>query len=951
MNANQLRNVASNVMIHENGSIQIIDFGVSAVLQSKVDKRRTVIGTGHFMAPEMLKAMWSQKSADTIKYGTEVSPDLQLSMGNIMRLYLMTDTIKVDIWAFGCSLIEFATGLPPNSNIDPRSRMLSVTVGRNAPALAGDEYSEELRNLVSFVVAGKPGDRPTIAEILEHPYLRETETTHPTKSLAELVKNYYLWEYSGGQRQSLLFAGGAAASEYSHSLQDLDEWNFSTTLGFEQQVAQEDQSDFIAPNETDPSLSIPTVSQQKGAFRDTATASDRAGDFQGESTRADPVTISKATLTSSEPAELLRPTVYQPSIHQRVPSGSYYANISPATATSSHYSDNLQATPTSPAPVSSSNRFSTFIPQDLTLSGPSTPHYPVSTTSESPTSHLDRYSFSSSSNTPLYSLGLENEMSDNISPQDQARLMASAMRAENIREESASHRQLNEETTLQKLLQEEQLRKETRVKRGQKALEGLFDEEKAQYKYEAKKDFDKEVARELARLREQGHKPRSESEHPSYFGTDQSNALHEFQYSLDDFDPDPHDDMTDEIASETPYKTTEDVERRAGHSLPQVSGVGEFSTRQQFNYSLDDFQLDPPGDEEHDLSQDMLRTTQRSGMHEYGRDLPLHSTSHESTTRQQFEYSLDDFQIDPHDDEVYSFESSPRAQRAVVPRSGSDLPLRDTSNESAVLHQIEYPLAHRSDPQDAPSIDLANVNTIKATKKQSRRVAKDDAILYDNAAEFSKRATPSSDDAAGQAAKSSSKRETMEWSFSAAMGESSNSAATLPRLPMVAESATSADYPARPQLKHSTTAPVGRVFASSEVLDLDAMLAGHPSDSYATAARPTFDDEQTTFPEVGAPFEATSPKGTAIDRPAKPQAQANPSGTTISSEDDHLDADDEGVYDPFQFVSNDEDKVKEEIDAFLATTGVVDPVMMADLRQQMLESRMAATGPRSSLSQ
>ena len=72
-------------MIHENGSIQIIDFGVSAVLQSKVDKRRTVIGTGHFMAPEMLKAMWSQKSAETIKYGTEVKSYLKFLLGRSQR--------------------------------------------------------------------------------------------------------------------------------------------------------------------------------------------------------------------------------------------------------------------------------------------------------------------------------------------------------------------------------------------------------------------------------------------------------------------------------------------------------------------------------------------------------------------------------------------------------------------------------------------------------------------------------------------------------------------------------------------------------------------------------------------------------------------------------------------------------------------------------------------------
>ena len=762
--------------------------------------------------------------------------------------------------------------------------MLSVTVGRNAPALIGEQYSEKLRSLVSFVVASKPGDRPTVAEILQHPYLHETETTHPTKSLAELVKNYYLWEYSGGQRQSLLFAGGAAASEYSHSLQDLDEWNFSTTVGFEQQVAQEDQSDYTTPTEAEYSVATPTALYQTGVSEDTATALNRVEYFQGGSTHSS---------------------------------------------------------------------YSTFTAQDLTLSGASTPRYPTTSAAESPTSQLDNYQFSSSSNTPLFAFSTENEMSDNISLRDQSRELASAMLAQNVREEG----DFNDVFARQKLRHEEQIRKETRVKRGKKALEGLFDEEKDQYKFEAKRDFDREVARELARLEEQEHKPRSDSEHPSYFGSNESISHNEFQYSLEDFDPDPHDDMGDQIASEASYERTQELTDRIGNDLPLRSAISEPNVHHQFNYSLDDFQIDPPGDDENDLSQELVRATQQSRIPEYESDLPLHSTTNESTLRQQFEYSLDDFQIDPQDDEKDSHEPPPKVQRGGIPRAGSDLPLRATSNESAVHHELEYSLANRSDSQDAPSIDLANVNTIKATKKQSRRLAKDDNIyksatselqvsgfddfFTDNTAESSKRAIPSSDDAAGQAAQFS-KRETMEWSFSTAMGESCDSAATLPRLPMAAESIAPVENPSRPQLKHSTTAPVGRMFASSGVLDLDAMLAGHPSNSYATVARPTFDDEQTKFPEVGAPLEATSAMGKAIDQPAEPQAQANPSGTSISSEDDHLDADDEGVYDPFQLVSNDEDKVKEEIEEYLATIGEVDPVRMADLRQHMLETRMAA---------
>lgn len=53
-------------MIHEKGELQIIDFGVAGVLPTKLDKRSTMIGSLHWMAPEM------HLKNPGLKYGTEV---------------------------------------------------------------------------------------------------------------------------------------------------------------------------------------------------------------------------------------------------------------------------------------------------------------------------------------------------------------------------------------------------------------------------------------------------------------------------------------------------------------------------------------------------------------------------------------------------------------------------------------------------------------------------------------------------------------------------------------------------------------------------------------------------------------------------------------------------------------------------------------------------------------
>jgi serine/threonine protein kinase len=41
------------VLIHEEGRLQLCDFGVATVLDKKSDKRRTFIGTPHWMPPEL----------------------------------------------------------------------------------------------------------------------------------------------------------------------------------------------------------------------------------------------------------------------------------------------------------------------------------------------------------------------------------------------------------------------------------------------------------------------------------------------------------------------------------------------------------------------------------------------------------------------------------------------------------------------------------------------------------------------------------------------------------------------------------------------------------------------------------------------------------------------------------------------------------------------------------
>ncbi|KAF3762572.1 kinase-like protein, partial [Cryphonectria parasitica EP155] len=198
----------ANVLITEAGGVQLCDFGVSGVIETRFDKRSTFIGTPHWMAPELFDTSTS--------YGVEV-----------------------DIWAFGSMVFEIASGLPPNVMAGIDVTQLGSYLKQHTPTLQGDKYSEKLKDLVSFCLVEDPTKRPIIEEVQHHPYLFNTESTHPTSSLAMLVKAFRVWESQGGSRKSLFALGGAQGpfdSELASTAMANDEWNFSSTVDFDQSV-------------------------------------------------------------------------------------------------------------------------------------------------------------------------------------------------------------------------------------------------------------------------------------------------------------------------------------------------------------------------------------------------------------------------------------------------------------------------------------------------------------------------------------------------------------------------------------------------------------------------------------------------------------------------------------------------------------------------------------------
>jgi serine/threonine protein kinase len=117
---------AANILITATGKVMICDFGVSALLATASSKRNTLVGTPHWMAPEVAHA----SAYDT----------------------------KADIWSLGIMIYEMIKGNVPNSHIMDQAKLIQMIPRMKPPRLIEGEGTKELREFVTNCLRESPSD-------------------------------------------------------------------------------------------------------------------------------------------------------------------------------------------------------------------------------------------------------------------------------------------------------------------------------------------------------------------------------------------------------------------------------------------------------------------------------------------------------------------------------------------------------------------------------------------------------------------------------------------------------------------------------------------------------------------------------------------------------------------------------------------------------------------------
>ncbi|CAM5151332.1 unnamed protein product [Natator depressus] len=146
---------SDSILLTLDGRVKLSDFGFCAQISKDVPKRKSLVGTPYWMAPEVI-------SRDPY-------------------------TTEVDIWSLGIMVIEMVDGEPPYFSDSPVQAMKRLRDSSPPKLKNSHKTSPVLRDFLERMLTRDPLERATAQELLDHPFLLQTGLP---ECLVPLIQQY-----------------------------------------------------------------------------------------------------------------------------------------------------------------------------------------------------------------------------------------------------------------------------------------------------------------------------------------------------------------------------------------------------------------------------------------------------------------------------------------------------------------------------------------------------------------------------------------------------------------------------------------------------------------------------------------------------------------------------------------------------------------------------------------
>lgn len=133
---------SDSILLTHDGRIKLSDFGFCAQVSKEVQRRKSLVGTPYWMAPELISRL---------PYGPEV-----------------------DIWSLGIMVIEMVDGEPPYFNEPPLKAMKMIRDNLPPKLKNLHKVSPLLKSFLDKMLVRDPAQRATAQELLSHQFLSKS---------------------------------------------------------------------------------------------------------------------------------------------------------------------------------------------------------------------------------------------------------------------------------------------------------------------------------------------------------------------------------------------------------------------------------------------------------------------------------------------------------------------------------------------------------------------------------------------------------------------------------------------------------------------------------------------------------------------------------------------------------------------------------------------------------